>query len=374
MGMRILAWPAYSNRKSNPYQARLYTEISRDHLVSDIHFRMRDLPAVLFQRFDILHIHWLERVLWGRSPSRIPLRILCFVAFTWLLRRKGTRLVWTVHDPEPHSMAENDRLSRGLLRFLWPLYERFVLTSIDGLIFLSPSHVAQVVERYTRFASLPHAIIPHSHYGGVYDRSVPRAEARRQMGLDGDQFSITFVGKIRPYKSVESLIASFREFPDADARLHIAGEADTETYATSLRNLGGADQRIRLAFEFVPDDQLQLYLHAADVIVLPFKNATNSGSVLLVLSFDCPVAVPDVPVFRELRQIVGPNWIYLFNGLLTPEELGRIRSWVTGTERLKSPPLERLDWSRAAAQTVAFYERLRGDPSVRPILTGELGR
>lgn len=372
--MRILAWPAYSNRKSNPYQARLYTEISRDHFVSDIHFRMRDLPAVLFQRFDILHVHWLERVLWGRSPSRIPVRIICFVVFTWLLRRKGTRLVWTVHDPEPHSMAENDRLSRGLLRFLWPLYERFALTSIDGLIFLSPSHVPQVVQRYPRFSSLPHAIIPHSHYRGVYDRSVPRVEARRRMGLDDDQLNITFLGKIRPYKNVESLIASFREFADADARLHIAGEPDTEAYATSLRNLGRTDQRIRLALEFVSDGDVQLYLHASDVAVLPFKNATNSGSVLLVLSFDCPVAVPDIPVFRELRQIVGPDWIYLFDGPLTAEELGRIRSWVTGTERPKSPPLERLDWSRAASQTVAFYEHLRGGPSVRPILTSEVGR
>jgi beta-1,4-mannosyltransferase len=372
--MRILAWPAYSNRKSNPYQARLYSEISRDHLVRDIHFRLRDLPAVLFQRFDILHVHWLERVLWGRSASRIPARVLCFVAFTWLLRRKGTRLVWTVHDPEPHSMAENDRLSRGLLRFLWPRYERFALASIDGLILLSPSHVPEVVKRYPRFSSLPHTVVPHSHYRDLYDRSVPRTEARRRIGLDGDQFNVTFIGKIRPYKNVEGLIASFREFPDADARLHIAGEPDSETYAASLQSHASADQRTRLVLEFVPDDDLQLYLHAADVVVLPFSNATNSGSVLLVLSFDCPVAVPDIPVFRELRQIVGPDWIYLFDGPLTSGELGRIRSWVTAVERPKSPPLERLDWSRAASQTVAFYERLRGDPSVRPILTSELGR
>src|SRR3546814_17987308 len=77
--------------------------------------------------------------------------------------------------------------------------------------------------------------------------------------------------------------------------LLIAGKADTPAYAKKLRALGGEDERIRFSFDFIPDDALQLYLSAADLVVIPFRKATNSGSVALALSFPRTAAVPDIP-------------------------------------------------------------------------------
>jgi beta-1,4-mannosyltransferase len=360
--MKILAWPAFSNKKSNPYQFRLYTEISRSHTVEDVFFRPRDLLGSIFHRYDIIHIHWLERVLWGRVQSRIPVRMLCFAVSIWLLRLKGTRVVWTVHDADPHAMAENERLSNGLLRILWPWYKSIAIRAIDGLIFLSSSHREALLRQYPPLLSLPYAIIPHSHYRGVYPSSISRSNARTHFSLESNQFAFVFVGKIRPYKNVDGLIRSFQQVGDPDACLIVAGEPDTETYARGLRELSSLDSRVHLTLRFIPDDELQLYLHAADVVVIPFNECTNSGSVLLVLSFDCLVAVPDLPVFQELREIVGQEWVYLFGGSLTGEELGRIRQWAASKERTGSAPLESLNWGKAAAKTIEFYKVLGNRP------------
>jgi len=363
--MKILGWPAFSNKKSNPYQFKLYTEISRSNTVEDIFFRPRDLLGNIFHRYDIVHIHWLERVLWGRANSRIPVRMFCFAVSICVLRLKGARVVWTVHDAEPHAMAENQRVSSGLLRVLWSWYKSIAIRAIDGLIFLSPSHREPLFRQYPCLSSLPNTLIPHSHYRGVYPSGISRSDARTRFSLESNHFAFVFFGKIRPYKNVDGLIRSFQQMPDPDACLIVAGEPDTETYARGLRELSSLDSRVHLTLRFISDDELQLYLHAADVVVIPFNECTNSGSVLLVLSFDCPVAVPDLPVFRELREVVGREWVYLFEGPLTSEELGRIRLWTTSKERPASAPLESLDWDRAAAKTVEFYRVLTDSPRRR---------
>ena len=357
--LHVLAWPAFSNRRSNPYQAELYSAIAVNNCVRDAYFGPSGLAKMLMRRCDIFHLHWIERILWERQQWKVPGRMLIFALTMVALRLKGARVVWTVHDPEPHNMEENERASRGLLRALWPWYMAIVLRSIDGLIFLSPSHMAPLFRRFPRLASLPHAVIRHPHYRGVYERNISREEARRRLGLGAEKFAIVSVGKLRPYKNVEGLITAFRAFPDEDSALVIAGEPDSEAYGEELRRLAEHDCRVRLILDFVPDADLQLYLQTADVVVIPFKKATNSGSVMLVLSFDRPVAVPDVPVFRELQEIVGPAWLYLFGGPLDSAEFARIRKWANDTQRESSAPLETLDWASAASQTIAFYDALR---------------
>src|SRR3546814_19165154 len=97
------------------------------------------------------------------------------------------------------------------------------------------------------------------------------------LGIEEDSFLLLLPGSIRPYKNAEALIAAFARLAASDLRLLIAGKADTPAYAEKLRALGGKDERIRFSFDFIPDDALQLYLSAADLVVIPFRKATNSG-------------------------------------------------------------------------------------------------
>src|SRR3546814_17097186 len=145
----------------------------------------------------------------------------------------------------------------------------------------------------------------------------------------------------------------------SDLRLLIAGKSDTPAYAKKLRALGGEDERIRFSFDFIPDDALQLYLSAADLVVIPFRKATNSGSVALALSFARPVAVPAIPVFREVRDIVGSDWLYLFRGELDAHGLARIIAWARTNPRAAEPDLGEMDLERIAACKQEFFSAVR---------------
>src|SRR3546814_5148979 len=102
---------------------------------------------------------------------------------------------------------------------------------------------------------------------------------------------------------------------------------------------------------------------SADLVVIPFRKATNSGSVALALSFARPVAVPDIPVFREVRDIVGSDWLYLFPGELDAAGLERIIAWARTTPRAAEPDLGELDWERIAERTMDFFHAVRGGRS-----------
>ena len=97
---------------------------------------------------------------------------------------------------------------------------------------------------------------------------------------------------MRPYKGVTELLSAFAALPDADARLVIAGKALDDAYAARVTALAAADDRVRLDLGFVPDDELQVYLRAADVVATPFLEIFTSGSVLLAMSFGKAVIAP----------------------------------------------------------------------------------
>lgn len=360
--MRILGWPAFSNANSNLYQTRLYQEIQQEHTVDEASMSFGGLARCFTKRVDILHIHWIERPFWARRRSRVVMRVVLTILTILAVKLKGGKIVWTAHDPIPHEMGDNVRLTSGFFGALWSFYRYILMKCIDGVLFLSASHIPIVGKAYPRLAHVPHVVTPHPHYRGVYPNAISRQDARGALALPGDSAVFVFVGKLRPYKNVEGLMTAFHRFDDQAARLLVAGEADTGSYAATLRGLAGKDDRIALVETFVPDERLQDYLNAADVAVLPFKDVTNSGSLLLVLSFDRPVAVPDVPVFREIRDVVGPEWVYLFTGELSGETLSAVVKWLRDTPRGTRAPTDALDWSSIAAKTVAFYREVLGEP------------
>lgn len=358
--LRIVAWPAFSNAKSNLYQTRLYQEIGKEHAVDDVFMSIGGLYRCLTRPVDVMHIHWIEKAFWGKSSLLIVKRALFAVLIVLLLKLKGARIVWTAHDPVPHDMAENHKLKAGFFKWLWLAYRGVIVRGLDGVIFLTPSHIALVAERYPRLARLPNAVTPHPHYRGVYSNSIGKEEARAKHGIADTTTVIGFVGKIRPYKNVDGLLRTFRDYAEDGVRLLVAGEIDSRPYGDMLAGLAAADSRITLVNTFIPDDRLQEYLNAADVVILPFREVTNSGSLLLALSFDRPVAVPSIPVFREIRDIVGSDWIYLYEGDLTEATLRDVVLWCRSGRRSGSPPMESLSWPAIAGQTVDFYRRLLG--------------
>jgi glycosyltransferase involved in cell wall biosynthesis len=224
------------------------------------------------------------------------------------------------------------------------------------------------LERFKALRNKPAFVVSHGHYRGVYADTISRSEARRRLGLAPDGPVVVYFGLIRPYKNVPLLIRTFRQLDDPKAKLCIAGKPDTPRLAREIEAAVGDDPRVKVVFEFIPDDEVQLYLRTADLMVLPFTEILNSGSALLALSFDCPVLIPNKGSMQELAQRVGKEWVQTYVGDLTIQILDQALRFALDIRRAARAPLEQFDWALVAAQTLEAYQKTCAGQSPPPRL------
>lgn len=340
MPTRVLGWPAFDPRTGNPYNELLYRALLRKSPELRVdEFTPRRL---LRGRYDVWHVHWPELV-----AQRGILRTALFALLVVWARVRGTRLVWTAHNVEGHGTA-HPRLERRLMAWL--------SRRVDGLVALSEGGRKAVLERYPRLRRAHGVVVPHGHYVGRYACTVGRAQARTLLGLGGSDNVFAFVGRIRPYKNVEGLIGAFRALDDPRARLVIAGEPESKLDGR-VRRAAVGDDRIVLHLRSIADDELQIFLGAADLVVLPHQRALNSGTALLALSFGRPVLVPDGPAMADLCDELGADAVRLYRGELEAAHLHAALDRVAPQpEVLVARVRAAHDWETIAARTLELYE------------------
>jgi glycosyltransferase involved in cell wall biosynthesis len=130
-----------------------------------------------------------------------------------------------------------------------------------------------------------------------------RDEARRRLGVDPTDHAILFFGLIRPYKGVGHLIQAFDDLPDdvaARSRLFIVGEMwESGDEVKNAVSSSAHQSRIRVVDEYVSDVDVGYYFTAADVVVLPYTRASQSGVAHIAMSYDKPVIVSRVGGLEE---------------------------------------------------------------------------
>ena len=341
-----MARPAFKNVKRNPYNFLLYSAIRQ----CGAEVAEYSSTSLLTSRWDILHLHWPESLLETGSRLSALWSEKKYLFLLDYIRKRDTQVVWTVHDLKPHDLVFPDLEHR-----FWDA----VLDRIDGLTALTRSGLDLALQRFPQLAPLPAFVIPHGHYRGQYPSGITRQEARARLQVAADNPVITYFGQIRPYKNVPRLIECVR---DGDDRLdlfvcgRLSKRVDMET---ELRRAAGDDPRIHLLLQFIPDDEVQIYLAAADLLVFPYRDILNSGSALLGLSFDRPVLVPNRGAMMELQHAVGPDWVRVYDGDLDPNLLREALAWAITTPRPARAPLDAFDWPVIARQTIDAFASLR---------------
>jgi glycosyltransferase involved in cell wall biosynthesis len=122
-------------------------------------------------------------------------------------------------------------------------------------------------------------VIRHPVNDAFPDTELAPAEAKRRLGLRDDEKAILFFGRIRPYKGIEYLLDAFRLLPADDRakyRLIVAGEPKkgSEDYLHEIQESVQRDFKsgqVILRIQFIPDEEMEVYLKGADVLVLPYK-------------------------------------------------------------------------------------------------------
>lgn len=347
-----MALPAFFNRRLNPYNFLLYSAVRRCGAAVQEVAPFRVVRA----RHHVVHIHWPEYLFTGRWTLTAVLKALVTVLALSHLRWRRVRLVWTVHN-----LGAHDPRHRRLEAWMWDWF----VDRVDGYIALSASGRAAAVARFPTLASRPGFVIPHGHYRGEYPDDLDRDRARARLGVPADARVVAFVGAIRPYKNVVALLDAMRAIPGEDWRLLIAGAPATEALAAELMAAAGDDRRIRLALDFVPTEQVQVYLRAADLVVLPYAEVLNSGSALLALSFERPILVPRRGALADLQAAVGESWVRTYAGDLGPRTITEAMEWARAEARDAGRLLHDLDWDEIAHQTLLAYEAVRTTPRQR---------
>lgn len=365
--LRVHFLPDYTD--ANPYQDRLAAALAeRGVAVRTTGGGGGPFPilsAVLADgRPDVVHVHFLHQFA-VTTADRLPrtlTALLCIRVAVQLavLRVLGVSLVWTAHD-----LFEHERRAPGVEAAFKHVALRFLF---DRILVHCERATASIRRAYRLPATIDDrtTVVPHGNFVGMYPDDVSRAEARESLDLPADGFVFGFFGAIRRYKGVPRLVETFREVAGDGDVLLVAGRPRTEPVQRSVEAAVDGDDRVRTTFAFVPDDEVQLYLRAADVVVLPFRtterSTLTSGSALLAMGFGRPVVAPDVGCVGELVA-VGDGFVYDpgdDDGLATAMRAAMAADDRPTRERRSRAVAAGRTWERAAEATHQVYAELAG--------------
>jgi glycosyltransferase involved in cell wall biosynthesis len=224
----------------------------------------------------------------------MPFFAPCFGTMSrWV--RKGTRarVVYICDNIVPHERRPLDNL-----------LTRYLVRSGDAFIVMTKIVEADL-RRFlpdARAALVPHPI--YEHFGS----SIPRDEARRRLvergwgWAEGDRPLLLFFGIIRPYKGLDILLRVMPEIARrTGAHLIVAGEFYSGRDETlELVSKLGLQDDVTIVDAYIPTEDVGLYVSASNVVVLPYRSATQSGIVQVAYQFDCPVIATDVGGLSEM--------------------------------------------------------------------------
>jgi beta-1,4-mannosyltransferase len=192
--------------------------------------------------------------------------------------------------------------------------------------------------------------IPHGHYRDWFSQYERRDAIPGRLG---------YFGLIRRYKNVTHLVAVATVLPPSFS-LRVAGNPSNSELAREIEAAKGSDRRITLDFHFLSDAELVDVVTESELIVLPYREMHNSGSVLASLSLDRPVLVQDNSVNRELAAEVGDGWLQFYGDELRAVDIVAAYASIAAHPPTARPDLRLREWNEVGASHVAAYRRAVG--------------
>lgn len=261
------------------------------------------------------------------------------------LRRRGTRVVLVCDNLVPHEKRPLDGA-----------FSDWMMRNSDGYLVMSES-VERDLARMKPGA--PQRRVLHPLYAQFDQGRYTRESARAKLGLEGEV--ALFFGYIRSYKGLGTLLEAWpRVLEQRNVTLVVAGESyEDMTGYDRLAARGG--ERVRMLQRYIPDDEVEALFKAADVVVLPYRSATQSGVTHVAYALGRPVITTDV---GGLSETVIPGETGL---VVPPEDPGAIAGAVVDFfARGLGPRMEagvqalqdRHSWNALAAETLDLIDEL----------------
>ena len=255
----------------------------------------------------------------------------CFSKIAKVVKRNHhTKCIGLIHNMIPHEKSLLDKM----------FAPRFV-KSMDGFAALSKSVLDDVASLDKQ--NKPKCFVPHplyDHFGEI----ISREAAIKQLNLDPNYRYLLFFGLVRAYKGLDLLLDAFaderiRKYP---VKLIVAGEFydDPKPYLEQVEKHGLSDFVI-IKNQYISDCDVKYYFNASDIVVQPYKSATQSGVTQVAYHFEKPVLVTSVGGLGEIipngkvGYVVEPNPSAVADALVDFYEKDRSVSFVEGVREEK---------------------------------------
>ena len=230
---------------------------------------------------DVVHVQYLPMLKWP-----VPLD-LWFVEFC---RKRGSKIVLTVHDLLPHDTGE---VYKQIFHKLYVMVDRIICHS---------DHIRAKLGAEFAVPEQKISVIPHGPF--FYDLpAVGSEQALQSFQIEPGKVMILWQGIIFPYKGIDLLLHAWQkvEANSENACLVIAGTGAPELLEQIREQVRQLDlKRVKLHFRFLSTEELVALYRAADVVVYPYRAITTSGALATGLALAKTIVASDLPVFREL--------------------------------------------------------------------------
>ncbi|AKH41118.1 hypothetical protein FHS61_001643 [Altererythrobacter atlanticus] len=289
---------------------------------------------------DVVIMHW-PYLFMGDVPLTATAKGLLRIMGARRLGR--TRFVWVAHN-----LAQHDGAARHQF-----IPRRFI-RELDGIIYLS--------ERSRELLHQLYRVAPHTRelvtVHPRYDSALPITpyyppavdEACRLMSF----------GMIRRYKGHGALIKAMRATQGMPVEMNLAGRRHDPVYSREVEEQAEdiANLRLSLSDERIDDEELERMIDGAHGVVLPYRAVLNSGSAIHALSRARPVLVPNLGSMPELQQSFGREWVHLYDGELSGEDIARFASAIRQIPAGARPDMSNHGWDRMSADLKGFFAEI----------------
>jgi beta-1,4-mannosyltransferase len=317
------------NDQTNPYLIQLLRA-----LPEEVDVRFFSMRRALLSRYDVFHVHWPEYLFRHRHPLGALAKQLCGALLLLKLAVTRTAVVRTLHNLSPHE--DKGWRERTLLKWLDALTTRWIRLNTT-----------------TPLQGPATDTVLHGHYRDWY-ASKPKSEMVRGRLLH--------FGLIRPYKGVETLVEVMPKIQSEGVSLRIVGSPASDAMRQLVLEAGERDPRISSLLQYVDDDTLAQEVSAAELIVLPYRQMHNSGTLLLALSLGRPVLAPWNGANQAIADEVGADWVQLYRGEFDADAIDTALAAVRKVDRPAAPDLSRREWAAAGEAHYRAYRAALGLP------------
>ncbi len=304
--MKVLVFP----KSQNPYQELLYAPLrdqgvtityliplTGSHILGLI-FLIPQLILYKINGYNIFHIHWfytfqltVSNLLFQNIITRVFFTFY-FIIFILTIKVLNFKLIWTIHNLSQHT--NHFILEKRIVAF--------VGKTSNILIIHSPS-IQKNLGKMGINESKIH-IMQMGNYN-IYPNTISQNVARSILKINKKSFVITYFGKIEKYKGVMELIDAFQQLELSDSILIIAGECVNNQLKKALLDKINNTVSIKHYIRFIPNNDIQLYIQAANITICPYLKVTTSSTAYLYLAFNKPLIYPLLGNLIDLPDNIG---------------------------------------------------------------------